>query len=171
MLMLGRLLTNHRYIQSVIINVYLICSTLLEVRDMEGNNDKLLTLSYEDQEFSVSLNDSNVDQSSFISLSVMGGSDILWKTVYLTLNSTTISLMSNSESNSTSISSLSFISNWSGARIGGDFTGLVQDIIVYTPQLENSRVPSAPSFLPQCFCFDEAATGDRCQDGAESIDR
>ena len=76
-----------------------------------------------------------------------------WKAIALTWNTTTISLSNESSSSSISVTSEDVTTNFAAVIIGSNYhTVIVQDIIVYDNALQEFKLPSMATFLPQCYC-------------------
>lgn len=107
------------------------------------DGEKLLILSYTDEEITLYLDNNR-------NLSIRN--DQVWKAVALTWNTTAISLSNGSSSSSISIPPKDFIANFNVVKIGRNFIGLLQDIIIYNTPFQEFILPSVATFLPQCYC-------------------
>lgn len=77
----------------------------------------------------------------------------IWKSFVLTSRRSDVSLYSATGSSSADISPKDFLENFSAVIIGKDFSGLLQDIVVYDSPFEGfMNLPDNSEFLPQCYC-------------------
>lgn len=117
--------------------------TLLQVND----EDQVLVLSYIDQEVLLALN------SNIVLALNLGADNQAWKAIALTWEVVgRVSLSFNDSSNSTNVSPKDIIQNFRNVNIGRNFSGLLQDFIIYSSPFRNTSLPSIATFLPQCYC-------------------
>ncbi len=144
--------------------------TLLQVDDEAEDNTLLLSYNGQDVEMSLS------DGIDTFQLSLNLGEDGPWKAVAVTVVTSGILLISESETNATDgLTPKQVISTIGAVNIGRDFGGLIQDVIVYSIALQDFTLPTTvPAFLPQCFCPINSSTinnGEECQENDKSSRR
>ena len=119
---------------------------------IEDENSELL-LSLANQ--AIHLTDS---QELSLSLSLLGDD---WMAVFIEVGGR-ISLTLDGTSNST-LMPKTFIETFSNVTIGENFTGYIQDFIVYIPAV--SQLPQTAQFLSQCYCQGNLSVDGQCSDG------